>query len=190
MVLNAVAPLHDGGYIASNTAARARPGGAPRTVVTWRPGQGWRELLNLVANDNGIEVSPDGKWVYVSGSDERTLNRFALDAGMADRTRVPLDFGPDNLRWGDDGFLYVAGSSIASYAASRECSRKPVCDADFTLLRLDPVTMKTEIVVRHDGIAGVFGAPSTALKVGDSLWSGSFRGDRIAIFPLAAAPPR
>jgi hypothetical protein len=184
MVLNAVAPLSRGGMIVTSTGAAARPGGVAGAVAVWHPRVGWRQLTNLVAHDNGIEVSADGKWVFVAGSDEKTLNRFTLDEGMAKRQRLQLDFGPDNLRWGDDGFLYVAGSTIASYQASRDCSRQPVCAADYTVLRVEPRTMKAEVVLKRHGMAGVFGAATTALKIGDTIWTGSFRGDRVAILPL------
>jgi long-subunit acyl-CoA synthetase (AMP-forming) len=39
----------------------------------------------------------------------------------------------------------------------------------------------TVATVRLPGRTGVFGAVTTALKVNDRLWLGSFRGDRVAI---------
>lgn len=190
IVLNAVAPLSGEGFVATSTRAPPADGGLAGAVMTWRPAEGWRRIRNLVANDNGIEVSSDGRWVFVAGFDEMTINRFALDTGMAQRVTLHVDFGPDNIRWGDDGALYVAGSTIASYAAAVECGLKPVCDAAYTVLRVDPDTMHGEVVMQRPGIPGVFGAATTALKIGDTIWSGSFRGDRVAVFPIRPITPR
>lgn len=50
-------------------------------------------------------------------------------------------------------------------------------------MRMDPDSMKAEIVM-PSGHYGAFGGATTAIEVGNRLWLGSFKSDRVAIFDL------
>ncbi|MGZ5424762.1 MAG: SMP-30/gluconolactonase/LRE family protein [Candidatus Aminicenantales bacterium] len=60
---------------------------------------------------NGIEVSPDGRTLYVNESAQRKIWAFAIlpDGGLADKRLVASfqDFGLDGMRCDADGNLYV-----------------------------------------------------------------------------------
>jgi sugar lactone lactonase YvrE len=100
----------------------------------WTSGTGrvWRvdgdRGFQLVADDmgttNGIEVSPDGRRLYVNESLQRRIWVFQLDAGGALSERrlfaeVP-SFGLDGMRFGPDGLLYVARYGKGTIARFRE----------------------------------------------------------------------
>lgn len=87
----------------------------------WRAGTGriWRidpdGRVTLAASGlgtaNGIEVSPDGRTLYVGESAQRRIAAFAIrpDGTLADRRLFAsfADFGLDGLRCDADGNLYV-----------------------------------------------------------------------------------
>ena len=54
---------------------------------------------------------------------------------------------------------------------------------DWRVVKIDPVTLKVEQIHAQDDKPG-FGGGTVALEVADTLWVGSYRGDRIAVIPL------
>jgi len=151
-------------------------------VQIWHPGKGWKKIGD-VKGSNGVETSPDGKTIYVNDNDAHTIQALDLE-GKSLMTTPKLDFHPDNLRWGDDGALYVAGASPVGTEWVAECFSKPICDVSFVAARVDPKTLGITELLRSDGIKGKFGVATTTLKLGDALWIGSFRGDAVLIHPL------
>jgi hypothetical protein len=185
--LNSVVSL-SGGAIAVTSSRDPRPSSAaaerPGAVAIWARGSGWQEKApNDIAIPNGIETSPDGLWLYVAGTGDHTLNRFRVDGGMAGRQIIATGVRSDNLRWAD-GLLYLAGPELPTSADLAGCARRPVCDAPFGIRVMDPGTGMLANAMHGDGWPEKFGAATTALKVGDSFWLGTFRGDRIAIVPI------
>lgn len=173
---NGVAPLPGEDLVVTGGA---KVGGG---VAIWRARKGWREVPTLVGRTNGVEASPDGKWVYVAASDQETVIRFPADSDMSQRQTVRVGFHTDNLRWGDDGMLYVAGPVFpAGTAGALACFRKRVCDAGYAAAKIDPETLTSKELLRSPGLSGTFGAATTALTVGDQIWMGTFYGDRLAI---------
>ncbi|MGD8339895.1 MAG: hypothetical protein PVH89_03885 [Gammaproteobacteria bacterium] len=53
---------------------------------------------------------------------------------------------------------------------------------DWQVIMIDPESLEVESIYSQDDMPG-FGGGTVALEVGDELWVGSFRGDRIAIVP-------
>jgi hypothetical protein len=51
-------------------------------------------------------------------------------------------------------------------------------------VKINPETMVVRDVIREPATPA-FGAGTVAVEVGDQIWVGSFRGDRIAIFPAS-----
>ncbi len=50
------------------------------------------------------------------------------------------------------------------------------------MVKIDPATLKVEQIYAQNDMPA-FGGGTVALEVGDKLWVGSYRGDRIAIVP-------
>ena len=68
---------------------------------------------------NGIALSPNGRTLYVSDSDERNVRAYDLDGkGVASKERVAVDkIGgvPGGLRTDENGNLYVAAKAVYVY---------------------------------------------------------------------------
>ena len=79
---------------------------------------------------NGIALAPNGRTLYVSDSDRRSVRAYDLDGkGVASNERVVIENVagvPDGLRTDVDGNLYVAANAVLVYsrrpAAVRNCS--------------------------------------------------------------------
>jgi hypothetical protein len=99
-----------------------------------------------------------------------------------DRAVVKTDFFPDNIRWGDDGFLYVTGLGGAIREAISCATRDVSCPNSFKAARIDPQTLQSEELVNDPG-GPLFGLASGVAKVGNEIWLSTPRGTRIAVFP-------
>lgn len=102
----AIAP--DGTIFASDPDWKAETG------RVWRIDRGGRVTLaaDKQGTSNGIEVSPDGKTLYVNESDQLNVWKFtiAADGRLADRSLVRKfkDHGFDGMRCDVDGNLYIS----------------------------------------------------------------------------------
>ena len=54
------------------------------------------------------------------------------------------------------------------------------------IVKINPTTLKVQEIIRQPNTPE-FGNGTVAVEVGKELWVGSFRGDRIAIFPGEAS---
>ena len=105
---NDVAITADGVLFASD------PNWEKSTGQVWRIDRDGR--MTRVAADmgttNGIDVSPDGRKLYVNETVQRNIWAFILhpDGSITDKTRLIQfpDFGLDGMRFDVDGNLYVA----------------------------------------------------------------------------------
>jgi sugar lactone lactonase YvrE len=104
-----------------NDLALAPDGTIYASDPNWQAGTGqiWRVdrsgRVSRAASDmgtaNGIEVSPDGRTLYVGESAQRTVWAFAVppDGGLTEKRRFVTfpDFGLDGMRCDADGALYI-----------------------------------------------------------------------------------
>jgi hypothetical protein len=177
--LNSVVGLSDGGFIATNFAARGEGAQASHAKMTageingdvqeWHPGRGWTKLPGSESSGaNGVELSKDGKWIYIDGWGSKSFIRLSRGRDPVKRDSVALDFRIDNVHWAPDGTLLGVGQGQNSTR----------------MVRIDPQTLKvTDLVNRPD--TDVFSAGTGAAQVGDEIWVGSFRSYSIAIFPAS-----
>jgi hypothetical protein len=144
-------------------------------VYLWTPGgKGFSEIQGTkLSGDNGIAASLDGKWLYVNAYGSKEVYRVAL-SGKSERSSVKVDFNPDNLRWAPDGKLFVTGQFINPQAPPGSAVRH-----GWATVRLDPQTMTVTPVVKEAGLAE-FDDATSAVQAGNTLWFGTFRGDRVA----------
>jgi hypothetical protein len=189
---NGVAALPGGAFAATSfmdprdpkAFAKMEAGEPMGGVVIWRLKTGWRIVpaAASISADNGIEASADGKSMFVAGSGDLTVVRLRVD-GTGRPAVIKTGFHTDNLRWGDDGYLYAAGQrdTVQNLLACAPNTDKR-CDNPFSVMRIDPKTLAAHEVV-HDPGRPEFGAASTALKLGGAYWLGTPHGDRIAILP-------
>jgi hypothetical protein len=178
--LNSVRWLDDGGFIATNFNPRGNNagfGGLQKgekngELWEWHAASGWQKVPGSEASGaNGIEISPDGRTLYVAAWGSQSF--FRLSRGGKDPTReeIPLGFRVDNVRWATDGSLLATGQGGEGPQAVT------------VVVRIDPKTLKPRELLRRPAVNG-FTAGTVAVEVGKTLWVGSFIGDRIAVFPL------
>ena len=155
-------------------------------VLAWKPETGWEEIEGTRGSaPNGVAITPDGKELYFAEWGRERLVRVLLDAEDSSRRRtVDLPHHPDNLSWTRDGQLLAAGQ-VGDLSQLLACGQVEdgTCAVAFSVVRIDPSTMRTEVILDHPGTAT--GGVSSALVVGDELFVGTFNGDRVGRAPYA-----
>lgn len=187
---NGIVALPDGGIATTNFKDPADANAFQRmtareitgNVLEWHPGKGWSVIPDSdMSGPNGILVSPDGKSLYVAGWPTKDIVRFERGAASPRREVIQTGILTDNLRWNADGTI-LAGGQDGDMPGVFQCPA-PKCLIASAAVRVDPRTLRAERIVTYAGTAGYDGA-TTALQVGDEIWMGSFRGERIARVPL------
>ena len=184
---NGVAPLPGGGFVASTfqqagdegafgKMSALKPTGA---VYAWSPGKGWSKLAHSeMSGANGVEVA--GGFILVNAWPEQKVYRFRMGSDAAPDA-VPTPFLPDNVRRLPDGHILVAGQDGDIKRLLSPCG-KPRCVAGWWVAHLNPETMKLKVLL-HVPATAAFGDATSALRVGNDLWVGTYMGDRVAIVP-------
>ena len=176
--LNSVRGLPDGGFITTNFLPR---GGTPQATQQmmagakngelweWHTASGWQKIPGSeAAGANGVELSTDGKTLYVAAWGSQSFFRVTRGATPPKRDEIPLGFRIDNIHWARDGSLWGTGQTEGGWKA----------------VKIDPKTLAVREIVNQKDSAD-FNAGTAVAEVGDTLWVGSFRGNRIAIVPAA-----
>lgn len=180
--LNSVRGLPDGGFIATNFLARGPGGGlggpGMKAMMAgekngelweWHPASGWQKLPGTeTAGANGLELSDDGKTMYVAAWGTQSFFRVSRGAATPERKEIPLGFRVDNIRWAQDRTILAVGQGGTPAAT--------------VIVKIDPNTLAVRELLRHPDTPA-YGAGTVAVEVGGDLWVGSYRGDRLAIFP-------
>jgi hypothetical protein len=175
--LNSVRGLPDGGFITTNFLPRGGTREATQRMLggerngelwEWHTASGWQKVPGSeAAGANGVELSDDGRTLYVAAWGSQSFFRLSRGVTPPVRDEIPLGFRVDNIHWAQDGTLYAVGQAGGNWKA----------------VKIHPGTLEVrDIVSRPD--TPEFGAGTAVVEVGDTLWVGSFRGNRIAIVPL------
>lgn len=109
--------------------------------------------------------------------------RLSRGQATIEKEIVDLGFYPDNIRWQADGSLFSAGHSASSLARILECLTTMCSDMSSHVARIEPDTMVVEEIVNFPANEFFYTA-TAALQLGDEIWIGSMRGDRIARHPV------
>lgn len=195
-VLNDTAALPDGGLLVTNMVSNndgskammqlveeAEHGVNTGNVLRWRPGTGFEVLPGSeLPLPNGMQVDPAGAYLYVNISrPSGEVRKMELKTGKwVGAARVP---NPDNVSWGEDGRLLVAGTRNPAEVGACMATFQVTCGAAFHVYAVDPVTMNAEMRVSHAGPP--MGFASVAVEAGGDLYIGSPAGDRILRIPGA-----
>ena len=167
----------------AEVGARASEGSIIGGAYEWDKDGGW----NLVPGSeiviaNGILASDNGEWLYLVGWAEgivRKINRHKPETKIVE---TKMDFLVDNLRYTPSGRILATGQRTTPKQLLEECvlTEVPVCSVNSVVASLDPVLMTHEEIVDLPGTEE-FGSGTSAIFIGNELWIGTFRGDRIAI---------
>lgn len=195
LAANSVASFSDGSLVATvlvmpgKSANDSVAGKSTGAVFQWSPGNDGFELIKgseLPAN-NGIEVSADGKEIYVVSSGLSTIIAFSYSNPTTPlRTTRRLPITPDNVHMGSDGRLITAGmvnedatcGSIKD-PATFDLEKIAACSRPMMAFTIDPATMLDTVLMRGP-VSPAFSNATMVLPVGNEIWIGSFSSDRIA----------
>jgi hypothetical protein len=178
--LNSVRGLPDGGFVTTNFLPRGGDRAATQRMQAgekngelweWHVKTGWQKVPGSeAAGANGVELSPDGKTLYMALWGSQSFVRLSRGATPPKRDEVPLGFRVDNVHWARDGSLVAVGQGTGGDAQN------------WIAVKIDPKTLAVrEVMKRANNDA--FGNGTVAAELGDRWWIGSFRGDKIAIVP-------
>lgn len=181
LTFNSVVALPDGGIGVTSfrTAGltesfeeilEGQPSGS---VWEWRADGGWTEVPDsLEGGPNGLEISADGDWYYISGWGSQRFVKLSRGRTPVVKDAVDLHFRPDNIRLQADGSVFAAGAD--NFDTPEETLH---------VARIDPDTMMVERLIDQPVIED-FKACTTATQIGDEVWLGTNRGRRIGYFPM------
>ena len=190
-VLNDVAALPDGGFAVTHMYARENQilaqfksllGLNKGHVWRWSPGSGIHIIANSAARmPNGIEVSADGKTIWVNNYIEQELRQY--DVASEQRLATITIPNIDNSSWLADGRLVLASHTSPLTMTPCFGLLEGSCGSPYQLIAVDTETGETETLFTAEG-GGVFGPATVAIEYQGVLYAGSFSGDRIARITL------
>jgi hypothetical protein len=186
---NSVTPLPGGGIAATNPNRRVKPSaGADPTntgeIWEWSPASGFSIIPGTEGHGpNGIEASPDGRWLYVNHWPARKVWRVSRGQTPVVKESLDVDFQPDNIRWQADGSLLVAGHGGPDTPTIIKCLFKVCVEAASVVARVDAKAWAVRELIRYPANETFFSS-TVALQVGKEIWIGTITGDRIARYPL------
>jgi len=185
--LNEVAALPGGGFyttkMASLSGALDLEGGFPTAptghAYAWTAKEGFRVIAGTEGvMPNGIAASADGTLIYMNASGESSIRKVEVATGR-ELGRASVET-PDNVTWAPNGSLLVASLGNPELQEFSECTAQTegACSLPFKIVAVDPGSMTTlGTIYESDGRP--MGAGTVGLQVGQELFVGSFRGDRI-----------
>ncbi|NMF33339.1 hypothetical protein HHH56_00870 [Flammeovirga yaeyamensis] len=198
---DAVALLPDGGVVATSTGNPLMPQeesmklalkGAPiGNTRVWYKSNGWQDIEGSenISTPNGIVISEDGQQIYVAASTGFSVVKIDRTESPVKVTSMDLGGIPDNLRWSADGKSILAGIHVVDepldFAKQQEVAAAYGGNqmTAFKVTRIDPETLElTEVMPA--AVYGVLGAGTSAIEVGNRIWVGSTKSDRVGIFDL------
>ena len=184
---NSVATLTDGGFIVSSFFDPEQGVMFPQlknytqtgAAYRWHPTRGLTLLPNSKnAANNGVEVSVDGKYLFMNLWTKRQVLRYDLNNLTAKPISTKLDFMPDNIHRAPDGSMLIGGH-ISDILVLESC-KKPSCPVDWAVARLAPDTLKVDYLLWEKGTQTFHGVTGAA-QVGDKLWISTYHGDKVAV---------
>lgn len=185
---NDVVATPEGGFIATvmlTTELRSRPdaftamlsGDNTGYLVEWRPDSGMVKLPNSEAPfNNGVILSKDGQFAYFNAWTGKQVRKYDRKAQRVVKS-IDLPFHPDNLTVRADGVLIDAG--IDELASWKACiaAHSDFCVTAFSVVALDPKT--DTFTPLYHGEAGNIAGASVAFQINQTLYVGSYAGDRL-----------
>jgi sugar lactone lactonase YvrE len=148
-------------------------------VFEWHPGGQLQPVAGTALSlPNGIEVSADGRYLFVAATLTQELVRYDRRETPIGKRAAALPMRPDNVHWDSNGKLVIAGPNSVDPA---QCDGGN-CPSGWTVAEVDPETLVVSRLGGANGSAAMQRA-SAAIRVGNEIWVGSNQ-DRIARFAL------
>lgn len=179
---NDVAAQADGSFVATRPQAIQKEGqnlfaGEPSgNVARWTAEDGEQVLpASEYGYPNGVLVSPEGRYAYVSGWTTLDFHKYDLTT-QKEVGKTQFTFMPDNLTFTADGKILAAG--IKGVNGNCPENTENPCIQGFVVVEVDPETLAVTKVYDNEGKALINGT-SVAIEAGDNIYVGSFQGDRL-----------
>jgi DNA-binding beta-propeller fold protein YncE len=179
---NDVSALPDGSFVATRPTASLTEGqdifaGAPTgNVAVWSTAAGEVVLPgSAYGYPNGVVVSADGRYAYVSGWTTRSFHQYDL-VNKREVARADFTFMPDNLTWTPAGKILAAG--IKGVAGNCPENSADPCLQGMVVAEVDPETLAVSVVYDNAGKALINGT-SVAIEANGAIYVGSFQGTRM-----------
>jgi hypothetical protein len=135
-------------------------------VWEWHASTGWKTVPGSEgAGPNGLEISKNGKWLYIGGWGSQSFIRLSRGQTPIKKDSVPVGFRLDNIRWAPDGMLLAAGQGGTAPSQTSNVSK------------INPATLKVQELIRHPISRG---SASLRLPFKSPRNSGSVRWPAIA----------
>ena len=191
--MNAVVGLADGRVISSQflfgqaqmkDIFQAKITGA---VYIWSPGGEYKMLPGTeLAGANGVAVTPDDKYLFVAATGTGVVSRYELADTQKTPTIIHTGFRTDNIHWGPNGRLLLAGPAFRGTVLDPSCD--PVVSSACAggtpvVAELNPVTLKLKEIY-HGPAEPDLQYLSTGIIVGNTLWFGTYAADHIGYADL------
>lgn len=183
--INDVAGLQDGGFFVTHMwdksisfpvlVAKLLAGTKTGWVYEWQQDTGFTRLESSVEMmPNGIAVSHDNSKIFVNIYMGNKMIRIDRDSGLVDGEFEVQQ--PDNITVDEQGTIWIA--SHRHDPIEQTCTEPGVCLMPFAVVRADPETLESSVVLEHEGAP--MGYSTVALNVDGQIFMGSAHGDRIA----------
>jgi hypothetical protein len=131
---------------------------------------------------NGIEISADERFIFINQYMDKQVHKYDLSAEKT--VGVGQVANADNSAWGPTGELWLAShaSDLPVYLACTK-DHSVTCGMAFEIVALDPETMESRVIFRHQGPP--MGAATVAVAHRGKVYLGSFVGDRLLVVPIS-----
>jgi hypothetical protein len=195
--LNDIVPLPDGGFAATHMFDPAIPrekremaflAGLPTGyLVRWSAAGGWVRIPGSEGSFlNGLDASPNGRWLAFAETYGRAIDRIRPDGSS--RSRLELAMQPDNVTAVDDGTFVVVGGTGKPLVSTRRCPelRRPGCGFPAMAARVDFDHARVTTIAVGNGVSTP-GFSVGVLKRG-RLYLGTAFGDRITVLKVGKKP--
>lgn len=155
----------------------------PFSSVAFYDGQHGSIVAKRLTYANGINMSANGRHVYVSEFLRRRIAVYERDAetnALAKIKTLPVNTGPDNIELDERGGLWVGGhSKVFDFLNHAE---DPSEIAPSIVVHINPATGESEdVFVDTDGILN---ASSVGAALGNTLIVGAVFDDHVMVCPL------
>ena len=155
----------------------------PASSLAYYDGQTGSVAVKGLTYANGVNVSADGKTLYVSEFLRRRLGVYERNpetGSLSLLKRYPVNTGPDNIEISADGALWIGGhTKVFDFVKHAEDAS---AIAPSHVIRVNPATGETEDVLID--VSGVLNGSSVGAATADTLIVGAVFDDHVLVCPL------
>jgi arylesterase/paraoxonase len=154
----------------------------PSGQVLYTDGVFWRVAAEGLRFANGIDISPDGREVYVAetaGQSLQVFNREATTGDLTPERTIKLNTAPDNINVDSAGTVWIAAMPRPLDVPRLFADRKARAPSE--VMRINPMG-EPETVYLDDGVE--ISASTVAARVGRKLLIGALYEEKFLICDL------